>query len=94
MIKNLPANAGDVGLPLGWEDPLEKEPSPVFLPGTSHGQSILGWGGGGYSPWTHKSQVQLNNNNNLYYIIIFKYVLPGSVTDRPQFSSWSQTDVK
>ena len=46
MIKNSPANAGDVGLPLGWEDPLEKEPIPVFLPGKSHGQSILGGGGG------------------------------------------------
>ena len=42
MIKNSPANAGDVGLPLGWEDPLEKEPIPVFLPGKSHGQRILG----------------------------------------------------
>ena len=42
MIKNSPANAGDVGLPLGWEDPLGKEPIPVFLPGKSHGQRILG----------------------------------------------------
>ena len=42
MIKNSPANAGDVGLPLGWEDPLETEPIPVFLPGKSHGQRTLG----------------------------------------------------
>ena len=33
MIKNSPANAGDVGLPLGREDPLGKEPIPVFLLG-------------------------------------------------------------
>ena len=27
---------------LGWEDPLEKEiPTPVFLPGESHGQRSL-----------------------------------------------------
>ena len=37
---------------LGWEDPLEEEmqPTPVFLPGESHGQKILA----GYSPWVHK----------------------------------------
>ena len=30
-------------LSLGWEDPLEKEmqPTPVFLPGESHGQRSL-----------------------------------------------------
>ena len=44
------ANAGDkrdVGS-LGWEDPLEKgrQPTPVFLPGESHGQRTLV----GYSP--------------------------------------------
>ena len=34
------------------EDPLEKEmqPTPVFLPGESHGQRSLV----GYSPWGHK----------------------------------------
>ena len=34
---------------LGQEVPLEKEmkPTPVFLPGESHGQRILV----GYSPW-------------------------------------------
>ena len=33
---------------LGWEDPLEEgmEPTPVFLPGKSHGQRSLV----GYSP--------------------------------------------
>ena len=39
---------------LGWEDPLEKEmeywkPTPVFLPGKSHGQRSLE----GHSPWGH-----------------------------------------
>ena len=34
---------------LGWEDPLEEQmqPTPLFLPGESHGQRNLG----GYSPW-------------------------------------------
>jgi len=36
-----------------WEDPVEKEmaPTPVFLPGKSHGQRSLA----GYSPWGPKS---------------------------------------
>ena len=40
-------NAGD----LGQEDPLEEawQPTPVFLPGESHGQRGLA----GYSPWGH-----------------------------------------
>ena len=37
---------------LGWEDPLEEgmTPTPVFLPGESHGQRSVA----GYSPWGHK----------------------------------------
>ena len=37
---------------LGREDPLEKgmQPTPVFLPGKSHGQRSLA----GYSMWGHK----------------------------------------
>ena len=37
---------------LGLEDPLEEgmEPTPVFLPGESHGQRSLA----DYSPWGHK----------------------------------------
>ena len=35
MVNYLPANAGDVGLVLGWEDPLEKEMA-------TH-SSILAW---------------------------------------------------
>ena len=52
MVKNLPANAGDVkdeGLILGWEDPLEK--------GMANHSSMLAWrvpwteGLAGYSSW-------------------------------------------
>ena len=37
---------------LDQEDPLEREwlPTPVFLPGESHGQRSLV----GYGPWGHK----------------------------------------
>ena len=49
VVKNMLANAEDVVQSLGQEDSLEKEIAitPVFLPGTSHGQrSLLG-----YSQW-------------------------------------------
>ena len=55
VVKNLPASAEDVrdvGSILGWEDPLEEawQPTPVFLPGESHGERSLM----GYSPWGRK----------------------------------------
>ena len=40
MVKNLPANAGDMGRSLGREDPLEKEMATHF--------STLAW----EIPWT------------------------------------------
>ena len=46
------SNAGDPGSIPGQEDPLEKkwQPTPVFLPGESHGwRSLVG-----YSPWGRK----------------------------------------
>ena len=65
MVKNPPANAGDVGRSLGWEGPLEKEMA-------TH-SSILAW----KTPWIEepgqlqfkglqfkglqKSQIQLSN---------------------------------
>ena len=47
-VKNLPAMQETVVLSVGREDPLEKEiqPTPVFLPGKSHGRRSLA----GYSP--------------------------------------------
>ena len=40
------------GQSLGWKDPLEEgmQPTPVFLPGESHGQRSLV----GFSPWDCK----------------------------------------
>ena len=55
MVKNLPASAGDVrdGFSpwvgkIPWSGAWQ--PTPVFLPGESHGQRSLA----GYSPWGHK----------------------------------------
>ena len=56
MVKNPPANAGDIK-GLGFDPWVRKipwrrkwQPTPVFLPGKSHGQRNLV----GYSPWGHK----------------------------------------
>ena len=53
MVRNLPANAGDPGLiPGSRKSPWRQEwqPTPVFLPGESHGQRSPE----GYSPWGRK----------------------------------------
>ena len=52
MVKNLSAVWKTWVGSLGREDPLEREwlPTPVFLPGESHGQRNLA----GYSPWGYK----------------------------------------
>ena len=54
MVKNLPANAGDVGsIPGSGRSPREGNgnPLPVFLPGKSHGQKKEP---GGYDAWCCK----------------------------------------
>ena len=54
-VKNLPANAGDMGLiPGSGKIPWRREwqPTPVFLLGKFHGQRRLA----GYSPWDHKER--------------------------------------
>ena len=48
MVKNLPANAEDMGLEIPWR--RKWQPTPVFLPGKSHEQRNLV----GYSPRGHK----------------------------------------
>ena len=52
LVKNPPAMQETWVQSLGWEDPLEEamQPTPVFLPGESHGQRSLV----GHSPWGHK----------------------------------------
>ena len=53
VVRNPPANAGDMGLIPGlgrfpWR--RKWQPSPVLLPGISHGQ----WSLAGFNPWCHK----------------------------------------
>ena len=58
VVKNLPANAEDIGGPgpipgLG-RSPGNRawQPTPVVLSGESHGQSLAGYG-----PWGHKEDM-------------------------------------
>ena len=53
MVKNPPASTGDTGSVLGsGRSPGGRawQPTPVFLPGESHGQRSLM----AYSPWGHR----------------------------------------
>ena len=55
VVKNLPANVGDIrdtGSILVGKIPWrrKREPTPISLPGKSHGQCSLA----GYSPWGRK----------------------------------------
>ena len=66
LVKNLPAMQETRVQFLGQEDPLERkwQPTPVFLPGESHGQRSLV----GYSPWgctESDTTKRLNSNNNI-----------------------------
>ena len=58
-VKNLPAMQEIQVWFLGQEDPMERkwQPTPVFLPGKSHGQRSLV----GCNPWCCKSQTQNSN---------------------------------
>ena len=52
MVKNVLVMQETRVQPLGREDTLEegRQPTPIFIPGESHGQRSLV----GYSPWGHK----------------------------------------
>ena len=67
MVKNQPAMQETRVQSLGWDDPLEKRvaPTPVFLPGESHGQRSLV----GYSPRGRK-QLDTTERQTLYFCFI------------------------
>ena len=56
---------------LGWEDPLEKEtaPTPVFLPGESHGQRSLA----GYSPRGRKESDTTERLHFLSFLPLWEF---------------------
>ena len=85
MVKNPPANAGDMGSILGsGRSPGEEMAILAFLPGKSHGKRILA----GYSPWgckrvRHDLAAKLDEANLLTsktLIMSAKSLLPYKVT--------------
>ena len=69
MVENLPAMQEAQVQSLGREDPLEKEwqPTPVFLPGESHGQRSLV----GYSPRGHSERVRTQTQTHTISRVAF-----------------------
>ena len=65
LVKRLPAMQVDLCLTPGSGRSLEKEmaPTPIFLPGNSHGQRSLA----DYSPWSCESQTRLTTKPVLVY---------------------------
>ena len=85
-VKNLSANAEDVrdaGLIPGMGRSLGRrwQPTPVFLPGKSHGQRSLM----GYSPWGHKELDMTRHTRTFcvysipYTPYIYKLIYPNVV---------------
>ena len=69
IVKNLSAMQEMQVQSLGLEDPLEKLPTPVLLPGEFHGlRSLVG-----YSPWGHKES-DMTEQLTLSVIFIFKTI--------------------
>ena len=72
VVKNLPANAGDAE----WIPGLGRSfgegngnPTPVFLPGTCHGQRSLA----GYSPWGRRVRHNLVIKHHHQYMCVYIY---------------------
>ena len=75
VVKNLPANAGDLGLIPVREMPWKRkwQSTLVFLPGKSYGQRSLE----GYSPWDHKnSHTRLSDSVQFSRSVVSDSVTP------------------
>ena len=84
MGKNLPPMQEIRVQSLGQEDPLEREwqPTPVFLPGESHGQrSLAGYRG----PWGCKEM----DKTEEFFFFFFKLSLKSPVLARILLSCFS-----
>ena len=73
MVKSLPAVRETQVRSLGREDPLrrKRQPTPVLLPGESHGQR----GPSGYSPWGRMGSliqgVNFDQHNGILQKVLF-----------------------
>ena len=78
LVKNLPEMQETWIQSLGWEDPWRRkwQPTPVFLPGESHGQRSLA----GYSPWGRKESL-----SNLFQakLSLLQHTSKGAAAEEP-----------
>ena len=65
VVKNPPANKGDMGSNPGLGKFLGESSLAIFLPGESHGQRSLA----GHSPWGHKE-----SDTTLYIILYIHHI--------------------
>ena len=70
-----------------WQPTKEMQPSPVFLPGKSHGRKSLA----GYNPWGHKVRPSLVTNQQLFLYILFQILFRYSFLQDIKFNSLTIT---
>ena len=72
MVKNLTAMQETWVRSLGWENPLEEgmQPTPIFLPGESHGQRSLV----DYSPWGYEESDTTEHTHTYTHTRAYMYV--------------------
>ena len=68
MVKRLSTMRETLVRSLGWEDPWRRkwQPTPVLLPGKSHGRRSLV----GYSPWGHRESDMTERLHSTFILII------------------------
>ena len=80
MVKNLPASAGDTGLipKIPWK--RAQQPTPVFLPGKSHGQrSLLGYSPQGCKKIGHDLATKQKQQSNIQWEILRRNMTWGTM---------------
>ena len=80
VVKNLPASAGDTGLipKIPWK--RAQQPTPVFLPGKSHGQrSLLGYSPQGCKKIGHDLATKQKQQSNIQWEILRRNMTWGTM---------------
>ena len=68
MVKSLPAMQENQVRSLGWKDAWRRkwQPTPIFLPGKSHGRRSLV----GYSPWSQRVGYDWTTNTSIFLDVL------------------------
>ena len=82
MVKNPPANAGDMHSVLGsgrFPGEGNGNPLPIFLPRRSHRQRSLT----GYRPWSHK-ELDITEQQHTHYIVLIGFIIKDLKIKKPK----------